>query len=184
MRRLVAFIVTTLDGYHEGADGEFDWPVVDEEFYDFSVEQLDTLDMVLFGRRTYLGMASYWPTPAAAESDARIAPRMNAIEKGVVSRTLGTAEWGPTRVFRSVDELAALKQEPGGEIAIFGSSTLTASVLAAGLLDELRVMVHPVLLGAGNSLVSNGGVRTKLALTRTREFDSGNVLLYYEPLKP
>jgi dihydrofolate reductase len=183
MRRLVAFLVTTLDGYHVGANDEFDWPNVDAEFYDFSVEQLDELDMLLFGRTTYLGMASYWTTPEAMEeNDPRIAPRMNAIDKGVVSTTLEAAEWGPARVFRSVEELAALKQEPGRDIAIFGSSNLTTSVLAAGLLDELRVMVNPVLLGDGRSLLSNGGVRTKLELMRSRPFDSGNVLLYYRPV--
>jgi dihydrofolate reductase len=178
MRRLLAFVVTTLDGYHEGPNGEFDWPNVDAEFNDFSVEQLDELDMLLFGRRTFLGMASYWPT----SDDPQIAPRMNAIQKGVVSTTLAGAEWGPTRVFRSLDEIAALKRKPGGDIAIFGSSTLTDGVLAAGLLDELRVMVHPVLLGAGRPLLANGGRRTKLELSRTREFDSGNVLLYYRPV--
>jgi dihydrofolate reductase len=178
MRRLVAFFVTTLDGYHAGPDDEFDWPVVDEEFDDFSVEQLDGLGMLLFGRRTYLGMASYWPT----SDDERIAPRMNAIEKAVVSGTLESAEWGPARVLRGLDDVAALKREPGGDIAIFGSSTLADGVLAAGLLDELRVMVHPVLLGAGKPLLANGGRRTRLSLVRTRRFDSGNVLLTYEPL--
>jgi dihydrofolate reductase len=180
MRKLIAFLVITLDGYHEGPNGEFDWPVIDQDFYDFSVEQLDELDMLLFGRKTYLGMASYWPTPAGLEDDTRIAPRMNAISKGVVSTTLETAEWGPTRVFRSVDEVGALKQEPGGDIAIFGSSTLAAGVLEAGLIDELRVMVNPVLLGAGRSLMPSSR-RTNLRLGRTRHFDSGNVLLYYEP---
>jgi dihydrofolate reductase len=177
MRRLVAFLVTTLDGYHVGANDEFDWPNVDAEFYDFSVEQLDELDMLLIGRKTYLGMASYWPT----SDDPQIAPRMNAIPKGVVSTSLETADWGPTRVLRNVDEVAALKQEPGGDIAIFGSSSLSESVLGAGLLDELRVMVNPVLLGSGRSLMPSRN-RTKLRLDRTRHFDSGNVLLYYEPL--
>src|SRR5215467_14945596 len=87
MRKIFAFIVTTVDGYYEGPNGEFDWPVVDAEFNDFAVEQLDEIGTLLFGRVTYEGMAAYWPTPAAIEDDPRIAATMNGAEKVVVSRT-------------------------------------------------------------------------------------------------
>lgn len=69
MRRVIAFMVTTLDGYVAGPNGEIDWHVVDDEFNEFATHQLDSADMLLFGRVTYEGMASYWPTPAAATDD-------------------------------------------------------------------------------------------------------------------
>lgn len=183
MRKIFAFLVTTVDGYYEGPNEEFDWPVVDEEFNEFSVEQLDEVDTLLFGRVTYQGMAAYWPTSAAAEYDPRIAARMNSISKIVVSRTLDNAEWANTRLVKDgvAEELAELKQQQGKDIAIFGSSALTVSLLELGLLDELRIMVNPVALGAGRSVFRTAAERIRFTLLRTRVFDSGNVLLVYQP---
>jgi dihydrofolate reductase len=134
MRRILAFLVTTVDGYYEGPNQEFDWPVVDEEFNEFGLAQLDEVDTLLFGRVTYEGMASYWPTPAAEQDDPRVAARMNGLPKVVVSRTLDKAEWANTRVVRDdvAEELSKLKQQPGKDIAIFGSSDLTVSLLRIG----------------------------------------------------
>src|ERR671930_29367 len=100
MRKIYSFHVITVDGYYEGPNGEFDWPVVDDEFNEFAIEQLDETGALLFGRVTYEGMASYWPTPAAREDDPRIAGRMNDHPKIVVSRTLEKAEWAPTQLIR------------------------------------------------------------------------------------
>ena len=75
MRKLISFMVVTLDGYYEGPDGEFDWPNVDDEFNEFAISQLDNIDTLVFGRATYEGMASYWPTPAALEDDPAVAGR-------------------------------------------------------------------------------------------------------------
>jgi dihydrofolate reductase len=182
MRRIFAFIMTTLDGYYEGANGEFDWPVVNPEFEEFGVRQLNAADTLLFGRATYEGMAAYWPTAAADGNDQRVIDQMNGYPKLVVSRTLTTADWPQTRVLRSLDELAEVKQGPGGEIAVLGSPALTAALIGAGLLDELRIMVAPIALGAGKSLFAGHGERIPLRLLRTRTFDSGNVLHTYEPV--
>jgi dihydrofolate reductase len=178
MRKMFAFIVTTVDGYYEGPNGEFDWPVVDAEFNDFAVEQLDEIGTLLFGRVTYEGMAAYWPTPAAIEDDPRIAARMNGVEKVVVSRTLDRADWENTRLIREdvAAELARLKEQPGKAIAIFGSSALTVSLLRLGLVDEVRIMVHPVVLGAGKSVFRTADERMALRLLRTRHFVSGSVM--------
>lgn len=183
MKRIFAFLVVTVDGYYEGPNQELDWPNVDDEFNDFSVEQLDEVDTLLFGRITYELMAGYWPTPAAAEDDPRITARMNSIPKLVVSRTLRDAEWDNTRLISDgvAEELTKLKQEPGKDIAIFGSSELTVSLMKMGLVDELRIMVNPLILGAGKSLFTTAAERIPLKLVRTRTFESGNVLLYYEP---
>jgi dihydrofolate reductase len=183
MRKILAFLVTTVDGYYEGPNQEFDWPVVDEEFNEFGLEQLDEIGTLLFGRVTYQGMASYWPTPAAQQDDPRVAAKMNGLPKVVVSRTLDKAEWANTRVVNDhvAEELTKLKQQPGKDIAIFGSSDLTVSLLRMGLVDELRIMVHPVVLGAGRSLFRTATERIGLELVKTRSFRSGSVMLYYRP---
>jgi dihydrofolate reductase len=184
MRSILAFEVVTLDGYYEGPNGEFDWPVTDAEFEQFAVEQIDEVDALLFGRVTYEMMASYWPTAMAKEqNDARITEKMNGLPKFVVSRTLDRADWAETRVLRGdlAEEVTALKQQPGRGIAVFGSPALVVSLLEAGLIDELRVMVSPVLLGAGKSLFRTADERIALKLLGARCFASGNVLLTYEP---
>jgi dihydrofolate reductase len=109
----------------------------------------------LFGRVTYELMASYWPTPVANEDDPRVAARMNEIFKIVVSPTLDKADWHNTRLIRDdiAGALTEIKQQPGRDIAIFGSSALTVSPLQHGLIDELRIMVNPIILGAGKVLV-------------------------------
>jgi dihydrofolate reductase len=183
MRRILAFLVTTVDGYYEGPDGEFDWPVVDEEFNEFGLAQLDEVDTLLFGRVTYEGMAAYWPTPAAEQDDPRVAARMNSLPKVVVSRTLEQADWANTRVVGDdvAGELTRLKRQPGKDIAIFGSSDLTVRLLGMGLVDELRIMVHPVVLGAGKSVFRTATGRFGLELVEARPFRSGSVLLRYRP---
>ena len=183
MRKVYSFMVVTLDGFYEGPNGEFDWPNVDEEFNEFGIEQLHDTDILLFGRATYEGMASYWPTPAAREDDPQVAELMNTLPKVVVSTTLESADWAETRLVRDnvAEEITKLKQEPGKGIAIMGSPSLTVSLLGMGLVDELRVMVNPILLGGGRSLFRILGDRLRLELRQTRTFRSGNVLLTYRP---
>jgi dihydrofolate reductase len=183
MRKLISFMVVTLDGYYEGPNGEFDWPVVDDEFYEFSISQLNDIDTLLFGRVNYEGMASYWPTPEAEQNDPAVARLMNDIAKVVFSASLDTADWKNTTLVRedAAETVAELKRQPGKYLAIFGSPKLTVSLLERGLVDELRVMVHPVLLGAGKSLFSTLEDRVSVTLTRTTTFSSGNVLLHYRP---
>jgi dihydrofolate reductase len=184
MRKLISFMVVTLDGYYEGPNGEFDWPNVDDEFYEFSINQLDDIDTLVFGRATYEGMASYWPTPAAREDSPAIAERMNTISKVVVSTTLDAAEWQNTSLVKgdAADAISELKRQAGKYLALFGSPQLTASLLEQSLVDELRVMVHPILLGAGNSLFRTLSDRVPLELRQTTTFSSGNVLLTYRPV--
>jgi dihydrofolate reductase len=183
VRKLISFMVVTLDGYTEGPNGEFDWPNVDDEFNEFAISQLNDIDILLFGRVTYAGMASYWPTPAAIEDDPAVAGRMNSVAKVVFSTTLEKADWENTRLIKEnvADALSELKQQPGKDLAVFGSSNFTVSLLERGLVDELRVMVNPILLGAGKSLFTGLADRVPLTLQKTTTFSSGNVLLSYRP---
>lgn len=183
MRKIFTFLVATVDGYYEGPNQELEWPNVDEEFNEFSLMQLDEVDTLLFGRVTYELMASYWPTPAAKDDDPRVAAKMNEIPKLVVSRTLDKADWHNTRLIRDdvAGELSKIKRQAGKDIAIFGSSVLTVGLLQYGLVDELRIMVNPIILGAGKSLFTTADQRVGLTLLETTPFKSGNVLLRYKP---
>ena len=183
MRKIFSFMMVSLDGYHASPNEEIDWHNVDEEFNESSVRQLDEIGMLLFGRATYEGMASYWTTDQAEQDAPKITASMNGLPKVVVSTTLDKAEWSNTRLVKDgvAAELTELKRQPGKDIAIFGSSDLTASLLDMGLVDELRVIVAPVLLGGGRSLFQGTSDRIRLELTDTRRFDSGNVLLRYRP---
>ena len=181
MRKLSSFMVVTLDGFYEGPNGEFDWPNVDQEFNEFGIEQLHDTDLLVFGRATYEGMAGYWPTPAARQDDPVVAELMNTLPKVVVSTTLASADWNNSRVVAGdvAEELTKLKQQPGKGIAIFGSPSLTVSLIELGLVDELRVLVNPIVLGDGRSLFHTTRDRLRLELLQTRTFRSGNVLLTY-----
>jgi dihydrofolate reductase len=186
MRSLFSFNMVTLDGFFEGPNREIDWHNVDTEdgeFNQFAIEQMDAVDTLLFGRVTYQLMASYWPTPTALEGDPIVAGLMNRLPKVVVSRTLDKAEWNNTRLIKDhiAEEVLSLKQQPGKDIALFGSATLMSTLIQMDLIDEHRIMVNPVILGDGNPLFKKTKDRQSLKLIRTRTFRSGNVLLCYQP---
>jgi dihydrofolate reductase len=182
MREIFAFLMVTADGYHATTDGDLFWHNVDDEFHAFALAQIDQADTLLFGRVTYQGMAEFWSSPVALDTDPTMTERMNRYPKVVVSRTLTAADWTPSTLIREEAgaQVARLKEEPGKDIALLGSSTLAASLLAAGLLDELRLMVNPVVLGGGQPVLA-GTERRNLQLRGVRQFDSGNVLLTYRP---
>jgi len=139
MRKLLSFHVTSVDGYYEGPGQAFDWPVVDEEFNQFALQQLEEADMLLFGRATYQMMAGYWPTPAAKQDDPAVTAKMNDMAKIVISRTLDAAEWAHTQLITEdvAEVVAKLKQQPGQNMVILGSSALTVSLIGMGLVDEV-----------------------------------------------
>jgi dihydrofolate reductase len=183
VRRLYSFLMVTLDGFYEGPNQEFDFWTTDEEFNRFAAGQLHDSDVLIFGRATYEGMASYWPSQGAREDDPVIAELMNTMPKLVVSTTLASPDWGDTRVVGAnvAEELSKLKQQPGKDLAVLGSPTLTVRLIGLRLLDELRVMVSPVAIGDGKSLFRSTDYRLRLKLVQTRTFSSGNVLLTYQP---
>jgi dihydrofolate reductase len=186
MRTLASFIFTSLDGFYEGPNTEIDWPIVDEEFKEFAIRQLDEADSLGFGRATYEHMAAYWPTDQAQANDPAIASRMNSKPKLVFSTALEHASWSNTSIIRgeAVERMEAIKTAAGGALLVIGSAHLTASLAAAGVLDELRIMVCPIVIGQGRSLFEDLKDRVALRLARVRQFDSGNVLLTYRPSPP
>ncbi len=186
MRNMYLFNMVTLDGYFEGSKKwEVDWHNVDAEFNDFAIKQLDATDLLVFGRVTYEGMADYWSTQRAIHDDPIVAGKMNTIQKIVVSKSLKKADWNNTKIVNTnvVEAIRSLKQQAGKEIGVLGSADLAGILASAGLIDEFRVIVNPVILGKGTPLFGNSK-RTNLKLLRTKTFKSGNVLLCYSPVRP
>jgi dihydrofolate reductase len=181
MRKVIMWNLVTLDGFFEGPkpwDLDFHNYVWGDELHQLSIEQLGAADALLFGRRTYEGMANYWPT---ATDD--VAPLMNGIAKVVFSRTLEHATWSNTRVVheRAEVEVPRLKQRSGKDMLVFGSADLCASLIRHGLIDEYRLCVAPVVLGAGNPLFKPSPDEVKLELVDVRSLRTGGVILRYAP---
>ncbi len=181
MRKLFSFNMVTLDGFFEGSSKwDISWHNVDNEFNEFAIAQLNEIGALLFGRVTYEGMAGYWASPEAAKDDPAVASLMNQIPKIVFSRTLDKADWNNTRLVKDhvADEISKLKQQPGKDLAVFGSANLMSALMQANLVDEHRVMVNPVVLGGGTPLFQTKD-KIALKLLKTRPFGNGNVLLTY-----
>jgi dihydrofolate reductase len=186
MRKVIMFNLITIEGYFEGVNKwDISWHQVDDEFNEFSIEQLSQSGGLVFGRVTYQGMAAYWPTPIAIKNDPVIAGMMNSIHKFVFSKTLEKADWNNTQLIKgdAVEELKKLKQHSGKNLFIFGSANLSETFTRYGLIDEYRIMVNPIVLGAGVPMFSGKGEMLKMKLLNTKIFRNGNVLLYYQPDK-
>ncbi len=179
MRKLFVSNLMSLDGFFETIDHKLDWFVVDDEFFDYADDMLRSVDLILFGRKTYAHMTAFWPT---APRD-RIADQMNGLAKIVFSKKLARADWQNTRLVRdnAADEVARLKQQPGKDMVILGSAMLASSLLEQGLIDEYRIILNPVLLGQGNPLFKDVRHKIALQLSDARSFRSGVNILYYQP---
>jgi dihydrofolate reductase len=175
--------MVTLDGFFEGPNRDISWHNVDEEFNQFAIEQINAGDTLLFGRVTYQVMARYWPTPDGIKDDPIVADLMNRLPKLVFSRTLEKVEWNNTRLIKDhvAEETAKLKQQPGKDMALFGSANLLSTLMQFDLVDEHRIMVNPVILGNGTPLFKRAKDKQNLRLVNTRTFGNGNVLLCYQP---
>jgi dihydrofolate reductase len=192
MSKLIFQMMVSLDGFYEGPDQEIDWHIVDDEFTAYSIDLLHSVDTLFFGRVTYELMADYWPTAHALSTNPLVAGKMNSLSKIVFSKTLSKLDWNNATLAQQdvAKEIAAWKQRPVAknvlrrkDAALFGSSDLALSFIRLGLIDEYRIIVNPVVLGGGKRLFEGMPGRLNLKLVRTRTFDSGNVLFYYEPEK-
>jgi len=187
MRKIFLFMMVSLDGYFEGQDHDLSWHHVDEEFNDFAQVQMKEADTILFGRRTYELMESFWPSKAGLEDDPEVAQLMNNTPKVVVSKSLKNVKetniWKHVRLIRenAEDQIRNLKKEKGGDIILLASSNLCVSLLEWGLLDEIRIMINPVVIGKGTPLFHGIKNKVNFKLIKSRNFASGNVLLTYTP---
>jgi dihydrofolate reductase len=171
--------VVTLDGYFEGEkpwDLDFHQTVWGEELEDFTTEQLDSADMIVYGDKTYHGMAEYWMNA----KDEPKAEQLNTMPKVICSTTIETPEWQNTTIVRdAVTELPVMKQQGDGNMFVFGSAELSESLMKANLFDEYRLCVAPVFLGKGRRLFREGLPYQKLKLLEERPLKTGGVILMY-----
>jgi dihydrofolate reductase len=180
MRKLVASFFVSLDGVVETPE-EWHFPYFDDEMGAVIGDSIAASDAFLLGRRTYEEWASFWPSQDPADSP--MAEAMNGRPKFVVSRSLDTADWQNSTILKGdlAEEVGRLKDQPGKDVSISGSATLVRSLLQAGLLDELRLLVHPILLGSGARLFDGGAAPAALELAGSRTFGSGVLDLTYRP---
>ena len=189
MRKLIAGMQTSVDGKIEGPEGYADWVESWADNYDL----MPYIDACLLGGGMYPGHEEYWTAieesepgrplpitgtlPTAAEVEwARFAAQTPHY---VLSNTLTSANWSRTRFLRSLDDVAALKQQPGKGIYLIGGARTVASLIDAGLVDELRLHVHPLIVGEGKALFATTERRRALALREVRQLEGGRISLIY-----
>ncbi|HEY3643889.1 MAG TPA: dihydrofolate reductase family protein [Gammaproteobacteria bacterium] len=185
MRKLLVSNLISLDGHLAAADGDLSWFGVGPDFFAYVHKMMPTLGMLLFGRITYEMMAPYWTKPEVVRDDPVVAPFMNDLPKLVASRTLKKAGWGRwDNAAVSADPVQAvrkLKAEAGGDLMIFGSGGLVSVLADAGLIDEYRIMMNPVILGQGIPMFRGIQKRIPLQLISSQVFDQKMVMLTYHP---
>jgi dihydrofolate reductase len=187
MRRLFVSMIVSVDGYIEGPRRELDWfEDRDPQFEQYCDEMIDSVGLALYGRRSYELMLSYWPNAEKhprSPADLAFARKMNALPKVVLSRTLERAEWNNTQILRDHvgERIAELKQQPGKPIVAWAGAGLVKTLEDLGLVDEYRLIVTPVLLGAGTPMFQGIDRRRKLRLTRTTQLGRSLAVLCYEP---
>ncbi len=187
MGKLIYCLNVSLDGFIETVDHGLDWALVDDELHTWFNEQTRSLDASLYGRRLYEVMAAYWPTaesdPAATETEREFARIWNATPKIVFSTTLDSVGPGCRLVAGDVgDRLAELRSEFSGDLEV-GGPTLASAFIERGLVDEYRLVVHPVVLGAGTPFFPTLRDRIGLRLLETHTFRSGVMYLGYETVR-
>jgi dihydrofolate reductase len=183
MRNLVYGFNVSLDGYIEDKNGSIDWSDPSEELHRYWNDMEQTSDTHLYGRRLWETMGEYWP---AAEKDTSLpdyiqeyAARWNAHEHVVVSTTLTNVPGARLIKIDVADQVRALKQAPGKNIDV-GGATLAHSLMQEGLIDEIRTMVYPIVLGGGKPMFGGLAAPQRLRLVEVRHFNSGAVLLHYK----
>jgi dihydrofolate reductase len=184
VRKILLMMSVSLDGYFEGPDHDLGWQLVDDELHTHFNEELASMSAFLDGRVTYELMAGFWPTadtlPESPHPVVEFAGIWRDMPKYVYSRTLRDAGWNTTIVPDVVaEEVRALKEQPDGDM-VLGGANLAQTFMRLGLVDEYRIYVHPVLIGAGRPLFGPADMKQNLRLMQTRTFGSGVVLLRYE----
>ena len=180
-RKLFWQMNVTLDGFMEGPNRELNDTAefADQDFERYASDMLKSIGGMLLGRVTYQLFADYWPSATGPDAD-----RMNELPKIVFSRTLDNLQWKNSRLVKenAGEEVMRLKQQPGQDLAIFGSADLASSLMRLGLIDEYRILVTPVILGKGKPMFKPTADRIALKLNHATKWSSGMVALYYQSI--
>ena len=188
MRNLVAFMHMSLDGFAAGPNGELDWVAYDEELEKYAEGIVASVGTALYGRTTY-HMMEYWRTmldnPDATAHARAHAAWIEAIPKVVVSTTLSGVDWHNTTIITDKvgEEISQLKRQPGKDIVIFGSPSLTQALAQLNLVDEYQLTISPVLLGNGMQFFAPLAAKQSLQLLSNQVFASGALGLHYQVAK-
>jgi dihydrofolate reductase len=179
MRKIVATEYVTLDGVMD-EPGLWSGPFFNDEAIKFKYDELFASDALLLGRVTYEGFAKAWPT---MEGTGDFGERMNSMPKYVVSTTLQNPEWTNSHVISAnvVEEISKLKEAPGQDLLLEGSGKLLHTLMEHDLVDEYRLMLHPIVLGGGKKLFEDENQTKTLKLVGAKPFASGIVVLTYYP---
>lgn len=181
LRRIVLDLAVSLDGFIEDIHGETDWCVMDEDM-NFATF-LSSIDTILYGRKSYDLWGKYIPGNEASDIEREIWESVHSKKKYVFSKTLTQIDNNVVIKDNIVEEVNKLKKESGKDIWLYGGTSLITTFMNLGLVDEYRLSVHPVILGAGRPLFVDIKQRQELKLVDTRRFSSGVVQLCYNPTK-
>ena len=186
MRKIIVTEFITLDGVIEAPGGdETDHPhggwnsrYSHPDTTNYKIQELASVDALLLGKKTYEQFAAYWP----GQTGGGFADRINSLPKYVVSRTLRNADWNNSHILRNVaEDVSALKKTPGGNILVYGSGTLAKALLHYNLVDQLTLMLHPVIVGGGLRLFDDNRELNTLELTSSKAVENGILILEYHP---
>lgn len=192
MRKVISMIHLSLDGFAAGPNDELDWVSYDTELEAYAHAMHDITDAVIWGRKTYEGMASYWLTvpgnPDSSAPEINHAQWLDNTTKIVVSRTLDRIDWGSatnTVLIKDniAEEINKLKQQPGKDIWLLGSTNLMQTFMQLDLIDEYRFNINPTMLGKGKPLFGGLPHQMQLKLIESKTLKSGVVALRYEPIR-
>lgn len=185
MRKLIASTFVSADGFMVGPNEDISWVTnnFNEEMGQYAGGLQALMGGILLGRVSYQILGGYWPTAGAEVPGAN---EMNSVPKYVVSRTLDKVEWGThgnAQLLKGnlTDEVNKIKQEPGGDIVIYGSAMLVRGLTELGLIDEYQMLVHPILVGGGKPLFTTLAGSVTLNHLQTKTFKNGVNVLYYAP---
>jgi len=181
MRKMINSTYVSLDGVVTNPQ-EWTFQFRDDAANQFAYEQLIASDALLMGRRTYEVFSAVWPT---MKDEAGFGDKMNSMPKYVASRTLKEPAWNATVIQGDLAEaVGKLKQAPGKDILQYGYGQVTGTLIEHGLLDELRVWLHPILVGRGEvgDLLIGPRATAKLKLTDLKRYNSGLLILTYQPV--
>lgn len=185
VRKLMLYMHVSLDGFVQGEqDWDINWITYNEELEKYADESFSTVDTVLWGRGTYLGMQQYWTKVPddASDHDKAHSVWINKTQKVVISTTLAQADWNNSLLIKenAAEEVRKLKHQDGRDMVIIGSPRLAHSLMKDNLIDEFRINVNPVVLGKGLPLFKDVEQRIPLELVQNRTFDCGVAGLIYQ----
>jgi dihydrofolate reductase len=182
MAKLNSFTFMSLNGFYKGMDEDIQWHQHGKEEAEYSVESLKTGNTLLFGRKTYEMMKSFWPTQMAFDTYPEVADLMNKAEKLVVSSSVTSADWNNTKIIHNnlVENIERLKLTHKNDITILGSGSLLRQLSEANLIDAYQIMIDPVFIATGQPILDNINRNINLKLKKSRVLNSGTILLFYE----